>query len=62
MARLPNIHGGGARTNANGLLFEQTTSLENALENAGYNVYGVEVYDGTKLIGLSVPKNQEGSH
>ena len=57
MARITNTHGGGARTNANGLHFEQTTSLENALENAGYNVYGTEVYDGQKLIGLSVPKN-----
>ncbi len=57
MARLPNIHGGGAQTNANGLLFEQTTSLKKALENAGYNVYGVKVYNGNKLIGLSVPKN-----
>lgn len=28
MARTPNIHGGGARTNANGLRFEQTTSLD----------------------------------
>lgn len=58
MARTPNIHGGGARTNANGLYFEQTTSLEDALENARYNVYGTEVYDGEKLIGLTVPKNK----
>ena len=46
MARTPNIHGGGARTNANGLRFEQTTSLEDALENARYKVYGSEVYNG----------------
>ena len=43
MARTPNIHGGGARTNANGLYFEQTTSLEDALENAKYDVYGTKV-------------------
>ncbi len=58
MARTPNIHGGGARTNANGLRFEQTTSLEDALENARYKVYGTEVYNGKKLIGLSVPKTK----
>ena len=58
MARTPNIHGGGARTNANGLYFEQTTSLEDALENARYHVYGIKVYDGETLIGLSVPKNK----
>ena len=28
MARVPNRYGGGAQTNANGLLFEQTTSLD----------------------------------
>ena len=31
-----NRYGGGARTNQNGLLFEQETSLEEALTNAGY--------------------------
>ena len=58
MARTPNIYGGGARTNTNGLHFEQTTSLEDALKNARYNVHGTKVYDGEKLIGLSVPKNK----
>lgn len=58
MPRIPNIHGGGARTNANGLSFEQTTSLEDALKNAGYNVYDTKVFDGEKLIGLTVPKNK----
>ena len=33
-----NTHGGGARTNANGLQFEQETSLAEALLNAGYLV------------------------
>lgn len=33
-----NRHGGGARTNRNGLRFEQETSLEEALLNAGYRV------------------------
>ncbi len=33
-----NISGGGAQTNRNGLAFEQTTSLKNALINKGYSV------------------------
>ncbi len=33
-----NTHGGGAHTNEVGLLFEQETSLENALHMAGYTV------------------------
>ena len=33
-----NIYGGGARTNVNGLRFEQETSLEEALINAGYRI------------------------
>ena len=36
MARTPNRYGGGARTNENGLSFEQTTSLDEALIDAGY--------------------------
>lgn len=43
MPRTPNTYGGGARTNANGLHFEQTTSLNEALANGGYRV----AYDGT---------------
>ena len=38
MPRIPNTHGGGVATNANGLLFEQTTSLNDALINSGYEV------------------------
>ncbi|MGN1275828.1 MAG: hypothetical protein ACI4UK_02410, partial [Floccifex sp.] len=38
MPRKPNTYGGGARTNANGLHFEQTTSLNEALANGGYRV------------------------
>ncbi len=58
MARVANRFGGGARTNKNGLLFEQTTSLNNALEDAGYYVYNCEVFDGEILIGLSVPQSK----
>ena len=56
MARIANKFGGGARTNVNGLHFEQTTSLDTALSNAGYRVVGHEVYDGRTKIGLSVQK------
>lgn len=53
----PNKYGGGAQTNANGLLFEQTTSLNNALIAAGYTINNYEVSDNQgKTIGLSVPK------
>lgn len=56
MPRNPNIHGGGARTNQNGLHFEQTTSLDDALCNAGYDVINHTVYRGTQQIGMSVPQ------
>ncbi len=57
MPRTPNRFGGGARTNANGLHFEQTTSLNAALIDAGYHIHAVKVYNGTVLIGLSIPKH-----
>lgn len=57
MSRIPNKHGGGARTNANGLHFEQTTSLDTALINAGYLVVGNDVYNSYDKIGLSVQKH-----
>ncbi len=57
MARVANTHGGGAMTNRNGLSFEQTTSLTEALTEAGYIVLGNEVLDiGHRVIGLSLPK------
>ena len=56
MPRVANRFGGGARTNANGLHFEQTTSLDDALRNAGYIVRGCYVYRGTTRIGMSVQK------
>lgn len=56
-----NTHGGGARTNANGLQFEQETSLAEALLNAGYLVsnditYVMDNYNNT--LGLLAPKAQ----
>lgn len=57
MPRQANTHGGGARTNANGLHFEQTTALDTALSLAGYRVSGHKIYNGTTTIGLSVQKH-----
>lgn len=56
MSRIPNRHGGGAQTNANGLHFEQTTSLNDALCQAGYTVQNYRVYRNNYQIGMSVPK------
>lgn len=56
MARNVNIYGGGRNTNINGLGFEQTTSLDEALVNFGYYVQGCEIHDDVGIIGLSVPK------
>lgn len=57
MSRIPNIYGGGARTNENGLAFEQTTSLNDALVRAGYTVSNYQVYHQNEKIGMSVPKH-----
>lgn len=58
MSRNPNTHGGGARTNQNGLHFEQTTSLNDALSAAGYTIVNHTVYRGEQLIGMSVPQKK----
>lgn len=58
MPRKINTHGGGARTNANGLAFEQQTSLNDALTAAGYTVFGVNVIKNGQTIGLSLPKKK----
>ena len=56
MAR--NTHGGGANTNYNGLAFEQETNLEEALEDAGYEVDGNKVVWGREVIAISAGKNR----
>lgn len=56
MARIANRFGGGARTNANGLHFEQTTSLDEALQDIGCVVRGCYVYRNGERIGMSVQK------
>lgn len=55
---MANKHGGGAKTNANGLRFEQDTSLNTALINAGYRIQEEEVFSGNKSIGFSVPQHK----
>lgn len=42
MARIPNIHGGGANTNANGLEFERQTDLLTMIDRVGpeYTIEG----------------------
>ena len=54
-----NIYGGGARTNANGLRFEQETSLEEALLNAGYSINDRNVIkdEHNNCIGIIAPKH-----
>lgn len=55
MPKIPNKYGGGAQTNRNGLLFEQTTSLNDALLNAGFEIHNnYEVYMNNRLIGYSI--------
>lgn len=57
MPRTPNTHGGGALTNANGLHFEQTTSLDVALQRKSYDVLSTgEIYYNNTLIGYSKSK------
>lgn len=57
MGKIANKSGGGAQTNINGLLFEQTTSLDDALREAGFIISENHVYDPkANLVGLSLPK------
>ena len=62
MPRRINTHGGGARTNANGLHFEQSTNLDDLLFSAGYEVENHEVFLNGALLGVSVPKHALYSH
>lgn len=52
-----NIYGGGSQTNANGLQFEQETSLSTSLANAGYIVIGSDVFYNGEKIAVSAGKN-----
>ena len=51
--------GGGANTNRNGLHFEQTTSLNTALQNAGFIIANhFEVYDRNQSLGYSINQDE----
>ena len=56
--RIPNIYGGGANTNVNGLRFEQTTSLDTTLKRKGFEIIDDKVYYKERTIGWSVGKNK----
>lgn len=59
MTRIPNKFGGGVQTNRNGLLFEQTTSLNNALINAGFEIRNLyDVYLKDQLVGHSINQSK----
>ncbi len=58
MPRRANRFGGGSRTNANGLHFEQTTNLDDALVRAGYSINDCHVFKDGVEIGMSTPKNK----
>ena len=59
MPRQANRFGGGANTNRNGLHFEQTTSLNPALQNAGFIIDNhFEVYDRNQLLGYSINQDE----
>lgn len=55
MPRRINKFGGGAQTNRYGLLFEQSTSLNDALKNNGFEIYNnYEVYYNGHFLGISI--------
>lgn len=59
MLRQANRFGGGANTNRNGLHFEQTTSLNTALQNAGFIIdNNCEVYYRNQLLGYSINQDE----
>lgn len=58
MSKKVNTVGGGAQTNKNGLKFEQTTSLDEALATYGYEIRKHKVFKGETLIGLSLQKRK----
>lgn len=58
MSRQPNVNGGGSKTNSNGLKFEQTTSLNEALCTVGIHIDNDCLYWHDKHIGYSLPQNK----
>lgn len=59
MPRKINIFGGGTQTNHQGLLFEQSTSLNDPLKNNGFEIYNnYEVYYNDNFFGISINQTQ----
>ncbi|KHS56705.1 hypothetical protein QX51_12030 [Terrisporobacter othiniensis] len=58
MSRKPNTVGGGAQTNKNGLHFERTTSLNDALINQGYKISNYKITKDGQYIGMSMDKHK----
>jgi hypothetical protein len=62
MFQKPNKFGGGAQTNKNGLYFEQTTSLNDSLKNAGFEIGSKnQVLHNNTIIGYSINKSSFSS-
>lgn len=56
--RKPNVVGGGAQTNTNGLHFEQTTELRDLFENSNdFSVFGDDIYKGSQKVATLYQKN-----
>ena len=54
-----NTHGGGKNTNANGLKFEDNTSLSNSLKNLfNFEIDGTKVLFEDNIIAFNIPKNE----
>ncbi len=59
MPKQANRFGGGVNTNINGLLFEQTTSLNKALLTAGFKIANkYEIYNNNQLLGYSINQDE----
>lgn len=56
--RKPNLVGGGAQTNTNGLHFEQTTELRDLFENSNaFVVFGDDIYKNGERVATLFQKN-----
>jgi hypothetical protein len=59
MARLPNTVGGGARTNLNGLAFEERTSLLEALNNhPDFTIVGNQIFKNETVVAYYYEKHK----
>lgn len=58
MARMPNIHGGGAQTNINGLGYERDTNLMEIIsELEGFTIDNNKIYRNGSLVAKHFSKN-----